>query len=234
MNNSMRPFALIAPRPGTLLARLPEAQREELLFQGRTGWVPAGQCLFRAGDPLTHVLVILRGVVKLKMVTADGDEVLAGVRVVGDVLGDAEALSGTTAHHTFAFAGTAGVEVRTIGREVFNRQMQLMPAEATGYLAEQVHNNLWHHLMTRRSTRARLALLLYDLAVRHGQPAPAGGRVIDLGLTRTELGSAIGASRVSVDRVLTAMTAMGLITTGYREITIIDLSGLAQAAALEP
>lgn len=234
MRSGTRPITLIAPGPGTLLSRLPEARHAELLAHGRPAWVPAGQRLFHAGDPLTYVLVILQGVVKLKVVTAEGDESLVGVQGVGDVLGETEVLSGATAHHTFAIAGPQAVAIQVITREVFTRWMGRVHAEATRYLAEQVHNNLWFNLMTRRSVEARLALLLYDLAVRHGRPTPTGGRLVDLGLTHAELGSAINASRVSVAGVLARMSVSGLITTGYREILIIDLQGLAQVAELEP
>lgn len=232
MRRGTRPITLIAPHPGTLLGRLPEALRAELIAHGRPAWVPAGQHLFHAGDPLTHVLVILQGVVKLKVVTAEGDQSLAGVRGVGDVLGETEVLSGATAHHTFAIAGPKAVAIQVIAREVLTRCMELVPGETTSYLAEQVQNNLWLNLMTRRSVEVRLALLLYDLAVRHGHPTPTGGRLIDLGLTHAELGSAISTSRVSVARVLSDMSASGLITTGYREILILDLQTFAQAAEL--
>lgn len=46
--------------------------------------------------------------------------------------------------------------------------------------------------------------------------------------THEELGFAIGVSRVTVSRLLSEFTRLGLLKTGYRSITIIDPVGLAQ------
>ncbi len=44
--------------------------------------------------------------------------------------------------------------------------------------------------------------------------------------THEELGFAIGASRVTVSRLLADFTRMGLLKTGYRSVTILDRAGL--------
>src|SRR5439155_20462513 len=71
----------------------------------------------------------------------------------------------------------------------------------------------------------RLAALLVDLAME----AEAHGTDPVVRLSQHEIAGLIGASRESVARALVSLRARGLVETGRRTITVVDLEGLRTA-----
>jgi len=87
--------------------------------------------------------------------------------------------------------------------------------------------------MLRRRTATtgaqRLAGLLLDLAARHGRLV-GGVTEVALPLSQEELASLAGTSRATVTRALSNWRTRGLISTGQRRITLIDVPRLRRAA----
>jgi CRP/FNR family transcriptional regulator, cyclic AMP receptor protein len=78
----------------------------------------------------------------------------------------------------------------------------------------------------------RLARLLLRLAKDHGLTSGNGSpAVIDLGLTQSDLGAMIGASRPAVNRVLQSLAARGVIELNGSAIVVRDLAALRRRAS---
>ena len=78
----------------------------------------------------------------------------------------------------------------------------------------------------------RFARVLLELTIRYGQQTRAG-TVIRCSLTQTELAALVGAAEPTIQRVLRQLRADGVVATGYRETTVLDVAGLRQRALSE-
>jgi CRP-like cAMP-binding protein len=74
-------------------------------------------------------------------------------------------------------------------------------------------------------TAGRIAARLVELAETTGETSDQGIR-LTLPLTQDDLAGWVSASREAVARALASFRRRGLITTGRRDITVIDLPGL--------
>ena len=72
---------------------------------------------------------------------------------------------------------------------------------------------------------ARVAGRLVELADRFGEAVPDGVR-ISVPLSQDELAGWVGASREAVAKALRVLRDRGLVTTGRRTMTVLDLDGL--------
>jgi CRP/FNR family cyclic AMP-dependent transcriptional regulator len=75
----------------------------------------------------------------------------------------------------------------------------------------------------------RLAILLLDLAARHGSEKD-GEIYITLLLPQDDLASLASTSRATVTRALSNWRKRGFIRTGQLHMTIVDLPGLRKMA----
>ena len=85
----------------------------------------------------------------------------------------------------------------------------------------------WRTLL---SVRARLAYLLLELRVRHGQVDADGNIVIDLPLSRQDLASLAGTRPESLSRVIKALEAAGVARFTGRRVVVVDLDVLVDEA----
>lgn len=111
-------------------------------------------------------------------------------------------------------------EIVSVDRAALDRVFRQHPELALPmlqYLARTVRM-LSHYVdeATFLPAGARLARHLLSGA-REGVPFPC---------THEELGFAIGASRVTVSRLLADFTRRGLVKTGYRSLTVLDQAAL--------
>lgn len=220
---------------GTFLERLPEPSRQALLALGVTRTYPADHVLIHQGDAGNLVFVLTHGLVKVTARTENGKESLLAVRVRGDVIGDMAVLDGSARSATALTCGATVTEL--IKGEVFLEYLRRYPSAALT-LSTLISDRLrWAN--QRRLEFAGydsdvcLARLLLAVAARHGRLGPEG---VDLGvpLTQIELGGLIGAKESTVQKILRALSARGLVRTGHRRVIVTDLAGLTAFANLSP
>ena len=216
--------------PGSLLAGLQEPARQRFLGLGARQQYESGQVLIREGDLGTMVYLLLAGSVKVTGATDGGDALLA-IRVGGDLVGELAALDGRPRLATVTTAGP--VVTRAIGRADFLYLLRRDPE-----LALAVTRGVSDKLRVATSRRiefsgcdvnTRLARVLLDLAERYGQQAPAG-RTIGCPLTQTELATLAGAAEPTAQRSLRQLKAEGIVATGYRVTTVLDMGALRKRA----
>jgi CRP/FNR family cyclic AMP-dependent transcriptional regulator len=217
--------------PGTLLAGLPDASRQPFLDLGtKQQYGESGRVLIREGDEGAFAYLLLAGSVKVTGATDEGDALLA-VRVGGDVVGELSVLDDRPRLATITTAGP--VISRVIGRGELLGLMSRDPALSL-QLARGVSDKL-RSATTRRieftgcAVAIRLARVLLDLAERYGQRAPAGC-TIGVQLTHTELATLAGSAEPTVQRWLRQLKADGVVSTGYRSTTVLDMNALRQRA----
>lgn len=230
----MAPYAASSPPPA-FWAALDAAQRSALRAAARPRTFPVKAPLVYQGDESDHVIIIERGWAKVTSSTEDGHDVVLAVRGPGDLLAESAVLGGRPRAATV----TALSPIRAL----------VVPAARfTGFLDD--HPDVWmlvtgtfvrrmddsdRRLAAHITSRGpqRLAALLTDLAersVHHAPPAPDGSIEIGPPLSQEELGSWMDASRETVARALGGLRRAGLIRTGWRKITVIDLPRLREFA----
>jgi CRP-like cAMP-binding protein len=193
--------------------------------------IPAGEALFRQGEPGTEMYFVLAGKVKLTQRASDVDRVVA-VLAPGDECGAVAIADGMP--HTTGAVAISDTTVTCLTREALQQLMARYP---------HVSSALLHMLAHRlRRTRAELADTVFlDAAarvakhlLRLGQQfgvQELGGLHIRHELTQTELGQLVGSSRETVNKILSDFAARGWIRfTGNQTVLVLDVERLARRA----
>ena len=221
--------------PGSLLAGLPEASRQRLLGLGaKQQYAESGRILIREGDEGTVVYLLLAGSVKVTGATDEGDALLA-VRVGGDVVGELTTLDGRPRLATVTTAGP--VIARVIGQAEFLGLLARDPALSlalTRGVSDKLRSATSRRIeFTGCDVNTRFARVLLDLAERYGEDTSAG-RTIGCPLTQTELATLAGAAEPTVQRSLRQLKGDGIVATGYRVTTVLDMDALWRRAFPPP
>ena len=217
--------------PEEFLDRLHPGDRAALAERGRHRRWPVGASLFLEGDPSSSVVVVVSGRVKVFSLTEHGEEILLAVRGPGALLGELSAVDGTS--RSASVAALEPVVALVVGVPDFV-QFLTTHAGAAMVLLRLVTSRLRDADRKRvefgsLDIAARLAGRLVELAERFGEPDGPGVRIA-VALSQDELAGWVGASREAVAKALRVLRERGLITTGRRTMTVLDLDGLRRRA----
>lgn len=197
----------------------------ELLAISRVVHARTGQTMLRAEDD--RAILLVKGAAKAHVPTRDGDEVITAILGPGDTsglltaLGHPEVGADLTALEPADGLVIAGPALRTL--VAARPEITAACLRTIGRQHANAHGERLRFAGTCISQRVALRLL--ELAERWGRGN--GTRVeVTLPLTQEELAAWSGASRESVAKVLQGLRATGLITTGRRSLTILDLPRL--------
>lgn len=223
--------AMAEDREEEFLARLGPAPTADLTARGRRRRWPAGASLFLEGERSGTVVIVLEGRVKVFSLTEHGEEVLLAVRGPGALLGELSAVDG--APRGASVAALEPVEALVVPAPAF-----------LGFLADHAGAAMvLLRLVTSRlrdadrkrvefgafDIPARVAGRIVELAERFGEAEGDGVR-ISVPLSQDELAGWVGASREAVAKALRVLRERGLVTTGRRTMTVLDLDGLRRRA----
>jgi CRP/FNR family cyclic AMP-dependent transcriptional regulator len=188
-----------------------------------------GSTVMLQGDPVSTVHLLLEGWVKVVQTTSSGREVLLALLGPEDAIGHFEAFQGSGARHWATVVALEDVRTTAVTADRFLEHLRDHPdaaLEQLGHLVERLGRVDRRRLEAALfDTAHRLASLLVDLADRQSETT-AEGVVLGVALSQDELSTMIGASRDSVARALTSLRARGLVRTGRRAITILDLDAV--------
>jgi CRP/FNR family cyclic AMP-dependent transcriptional regulator len=210
---------------------LPPDDRRALWEAGGTRGYPPGATLCVEGDPVTHVFILLDGWVKVLSSESDGRELIVALRRPGDIVG--ESAGETTGLRNATMQALVAVRALIVGYDRFSAFLDTHHASSRAY--RRVLVNRWSDTaaMLRAypvtSGAQRLAALLLNLA-QLPDGRPPGVVELELPLSQEELAHLAGTSRATVARALDSWRKRGLISTGQRRITLIDVAGLRRAA----
>jgi CRP/FNR family transcriptional regulator, cyclic AMP receptor protein len=213
--------------PHSLLAILPDEARERLLSRGvlRRHQGPS-RILIREHDESRSVIVILSGVVKVTGSVPNGPDAFLAIRMGGDAVGEFAAVDQLPRSATVTTCGT--VVARVINADDFIDCLRGDPD-----IAHAISKTIVAKTRVSNQHQIDFSSALLHLVTSYGKPTPVedhGKAVIDVPLTQSELASLAVASPPAAERALRWLRECGIVATGYRSITILDIERLHQVA----
>lgn len=178
----------------------------------------AGQVIYLQDSPADEFYYLVRGTTRSYISSQAGGERILTIHRAGDLMGEASFFD--ECPRVSSAVAVTECEIVSVDRMTLDAVFRKHPDLALPmlqYLARTVRL-LSHHVdeATFLPAGARLARYLLSGATE-GEPFPC---------THEELGFAIGASRVTVSRLLAEFARRGLVETGYRSVTVLDRTGL--------
>jgi CRP/FNR family cyclic AMP-dependent transcriptional regulator len=197
---------------------------EQLLQDAVPLAIPAGSVLYPEHGQ-AQVGLVLSGLLRVYMTSAEGRQVTVRYARQGDVLGIAVVVGGParTSVQALTDAKVLMLNVGTL------RDLGRRDAEVAWAFAEELGRRLYDVLEELAgnvfgSVRQRVARHLLDLAARQG-PGP-----LVVSATQQDIAGAVGSVREVVARVLKELKAEHLIDSTRTGIHIVDAAGLHEAA----
>jgi CRP-like cAMP-binding protein len=190
-----------------------------------------GQLIFQEGDQAESLFVVIEGMVKITVMSPDGEQMVLTTLGPQDTFGELALLDGRPRSATAEVL--KDTRVLAITREAF-----LTVLEKDRRLVEAVFSTLGE-LLRRLTQRAadfvfldlhgRVAKLLIDMSERRGE-AEGDDVTLDLQLTQSDLAAMVGGSRQSVNQILRAFEERGYIEITGRHLVIKRLAALRRRA----
>lgn len=201
-----------------LFAALPQPDRDELAGRMRLRRFARDEVVFHRDDPATHLYLILSGTTKVTFPDEGGREAIARFLRAGDIFGELALFD--DAPRSATVTAVAELATLTLSRDDFLHILERSPRatrETLGLLARTIRG-LSGRLedLIFLDVPGRVAKCLIDLAETMGTPAH------EITLTQDDLAAFVGATRVSVNRVLADLESRGMIKVSRRRIAVLD------------
>ncbi len=179
-----------------------------------------GSAVYWQGDTAERLYYLKKGRVKIYMTSENGAEKTLRVQSDGGVFGEAAFFDGRPRVSSAKVLEKS--EIVAVSREILSAHIQKHPEFAFS-------------LMQALSERVRLltaqvdsmAFLQADRRIARFLVEAVQDRPPCISCTDEELGTLVGASRVTVNRVLRRFARLGWLETRYRQIQILRLDALA-------
>lgn len=213
-----------------LFSRLSDEELGDLSARIRMRPYRRGEVIFRKDDPGTHLYLVLEGGVKISLPSEFGQEALVAIMRPGDFFGELALFDRSPrSASAVAFDDTRAA---LLAGEDFLAFLERHPSavrvvlETLARTIRRLSDRVEH--LTFLDVPSRVAKYLLDLSrAAVAEPVPAGGRQagpasLELSLTQDELAAFVGASRVSVNRVLGDLERRDIVSVRRRRIAIKD------------
>ncbi len=208
-----------------LFQRLSEEELNDLAERIRLRPFRRSEVIFRKDDPGTHLYLVLDGAVKITLPGEFGQEALVAIIRPGEFFGEL-ALFDRSPRSASAVA-LEDTRAALLASDEFLAFLERHPgavrlvletlARTIRRLSDRVED------LTFLDVPSRVAKYLLDLS-----HASEGATPLELNLTQDELAAFVGASRVSVNRVLGDLERRDIVGVHRRRITIKDPERLAK------
>lgn len=190
------------------------------------GPYPAGTTLFHEGDPMSALLVVRSGTVKLVVGAPSGEEQILGFAMPGDVIG-------LDAIHAERHGCSARVlEAASLCRLPLATVMRL--AETVPGLQRSLLDLLSRQLdrttrllIGRYEAEQRLAAFLMLLS-RHARRRGLPAQRLHLGMPRTDIANYLRLTPETISRTFRHLQSRRLIDVSRRDLQLLDLKALHQ------
>ena len=195
--------------------------------------VDKGEVVYRAGQPISQLMVVHRGRIRVSRYGPDGHEQLIRVLGAGDFIGETAFLGGERPDHwatamassqlcVFRHADLAGLVAThpSIGLGILTTISRRL-TEVEGRLTALVSTDV----------DVRLADYLLDLPSRRGE----GVVRVRLPLPKKDIASLLGTTPETLSRTLARLAVDGLIAPqGVHDVDLLDPEALVELAAGRP
>lgn len=196
---------------------------------------PKHRMLLREGDGGRHLLLLTKGVVKVLASSESGSDILLGIRVAGELVGEMSVFEERPRSGSVIACGD--VSARIIPLEVLERFIARHPETTKALMATLSARLRWanQRRIDSRSYDApiRLARVLVELGRAHGRTplgGPAPRQVLGVTISQSELASLCGLALPTTEKALASLSREGLVERSYRRITLCDLPSLVAFA----
>jgi CRP-like cAMP-binding protein len=200
----------------------------------RVEHVAAGRTLVTAGDPLTHSILLVEGLVARFKDLNGGQRQITEVHVAGDFVDLHGFLLKRLEHHvgTLTPVRLAYVPHTTLTR-ITEREPHLARLLWLSTLMDAAIQRERILSIGRRSALARVAHLMCELYVRMETVGLVDGLSFPLPITQLDLADATGLTSVHVNRMLRELRSQALVTFRGGIVDIHDLGALERAAGFD-
>jgi len=218
---------------GSLVGTLSAASRDALLKLGAGTVYTPGRRIIAEGEGTTFVVLIVAGCVKITGRLDDGREGLLAIRVRGDLVGELAAFDGRPRSASVVACGVLRGRVITQGDLLYYLRTHPDANLAVGrMLGERLRQTIRRRLdFVGCDAPIRIARILVEIVETYGRPTPDGIRS-GVRLAQHELATLSGTSLETVERILHLLRTEGIVTTAYREFTVVNLEALQNFAHL--
>lgn len=218
-------------RRSALLKNLSPDVAQALAGEFETATAARTSTLFAEGDPADHLYVVLSGKIKLIRHAGDGREKLVDLLGPSDQFGDVSLLDSTPRTATAVVVTDA--RLARLSKAALHEWIARHPQLATQLLRVVAHRLRRTHAdlsnLVFVDTSGRVATELLRLAQRFGVPYHDEVR-IEHDLTQTELAQLVGASRETINKILSNYATRGWVRLETKCVVILDHERLAQRA----
>lgn len=187
-----------------------------------------GVALLREGEGGVHVLVLVKGLVKVTAISPEGHLALLAIRTAGDLVGELASMDNEPRIATVTAAGP--VRTRVVSQAEFLGYLTRHPEVALAVSGSVGAKLRW---ATRRridfsahEVHLRLARVLVELVRTYG----SDDGEIGVPLSQPELAALVGAAEPTVHRALAHLRKEGIVGTGYRRVVVHDRARLEAIA----
>lgn len=213
-------------RGSVLLGSLHTTELMALVGIGHGARLAAGRTLLHGTEDAATV--VLDGVVATRSLSTNGGDHLIGLHNHGETLGLAVVLGHPdTARQSLALTP---VDALVLPGHPLRRLIAEEPRVARACLRTLASQLAAVQRLDDRfagtTTGERVLLRLLELTERFGEPGPAGRVRIALPLTQEDLASWARTSRESTARQLQQLRTAGILATGRRDLTVLDVDAL--------
>jgi CRP/FNR family cyclic AMP-dependent transcriptional regulator len=221
-----------AAGPRDFLALLSDEDRAALEGMARQASFSPGTVLMHEGLYPESVLVLLDGLVKVTCVTASGRESILGFCGGGELIGELAAIDEQPHASTVVTIGP--VRAMVVSARVFRAFVWDRTGAAVAIL--KMLGDRFRDADRRLvefgggDALGRVASRLVELCETYGETSDRGVTVA-LPLSQDELAGWAGCSTKAVVNSLQTLRRLGIVETGRRQMTILDVPGLRSRAA---
>lgn len=222
----------VAGHPSSFWETVDPADRAALTDASTRIPLPADRQFVTQGDDSDHLLVLLRGWVKVVCESPAGYRALLGLRGPGELLGDQAALERRRRSASLLTATRA--ELLEIPAARFHTLARSHPGIATALeqtLSQRLREADVQRTGLTEPVPVRLAVLLLELVERCGSPEPDGnGHRIAVPLSQDDLAGLLLTSRRTLSRAVVEWRAQGWLVTGRQSLVIRSMDRLKAEA----
>jgi CRP-like cAMP-binding protein len=212
-----------------LFQGLPLSDRDEILSLARERRFAKNQTIFRAGDPVEFIFLMVSGRVKISGSSRKCADVILRIEESGGAVGGFGLAPGSSHVWTAQTLDRCRVLIWEAARfQTLCEQYPSLAANLVWMVSERLRvlQERFRELVSEPVAR-RLALTLVRLHEQNGngatEPAP-------IGLSREELAQMTGMSLCTVSRLLSEWKRRGIVTSHRRSVVIQNLPALTTLA----
>lgn len=226
-----RPDVIAALRSCRLWRTADDDSVRALAGRTRVEHVQRGRLLASEGDVADRFGVVVAGRVKVYHLGADGRELTFETVGAGEPVAAVAALAGS--RYPANIEAATDATIAWLPRESLFEMIEAQPALARSLVADlaaRVLNLTAVATTLSMDVPSRLAGFLFQRSLAAGMATPEG-LVVELGMSKTELASALGTVPETLSRAFARLRDEGVVEVRGHDVIVLDVGALARTSS---